>query len=275
MVECLRDPDDHAGLDRSRTSRAASTARRSASRSASSPRSSRSTSRPWCRLVPALRGRAAATRSCSSREQVPLSQSAFEILDEWACRRRREPGPRRARRRSRASGPPGHRRRLVRRLGPGRRYVYGARPDRQARAVAGRGQELHGRHARCRDGQACEVSSSRSCCAGERCLAGTVVVAVGEAHEGTAGLVDHAKTITVGTARTRHHDGPGDHARHRERVLGYIEKGLAEGAALVLDGRGVSRSAEPGRQRPDRLRRRHARDDDRQGGDLRPGADRS
>ena len=34
--------------------------------------------------------------------------------------------------------------------------------------------------------------------------------------------------------------GPVISARHRERVMGYIEKGIAEGAELVLDGRDLS-----------------------------------
>jgi malonate-semialdehyde dehydrogenase (acetylating)/methylmalonate-semialdehyde dehydrogenase len=34
--------------------------------------------------------------------------------------------------------------------------------------------------------------------------------------------------------------GPLISAAHRERVLGYIEKGISEGADLVLDGRGVT-----------------------------------
>ena len=63
----VRDPDDDAGPRSSRTSRAASTPRRSASRSACARRSRRSTSRRWCRSGSCRSRSRAATRSSSSR----------------------------------------------------------------------------------------------------------------------------------------------------------------------------------------------------------------
>ncbi len=39
--------------------------------------------------------------------------------------------------------------------------------------------------------------------------------------------------------------GPVGSAPHREKVLGYIEKGIAEGAELVLDGRGFTHPEHP------------------------------
>jgi malonate-semialdehyde dehydrogenase (acetylating)/methylmalonate-semialdehyde dehydrogenase len=97
--------------------------------------------------------------------------------------------------------------------------------------------------------KACEISSESAFgCAGERCLANSVVIAVGDAYDRVKqGLVDHAKTITVGNgmdaATTM---GPVITREHREKILGYIEKGLAEGAKLVLDGRSVTDPKNPG-----------------------------
>ena len=78
-------------------------------------------------------------------------------------------------------------------------------------------------------------------CAGERCLAGSVLVPVGEAHAETRDrLVEAAKSLTVGDgAQPGVRMGPVISAKHRERVLGYIEKGVAEGAKLLVDGRHV------------------------------------
>ena len=68
--------------------------------------------------------------------------------------------------------------------------------------------------------------------------------------------------------------GPLINARQRERVLGYIEKGKAEGAR---DRRRRARDAvrEGLLRAADAVRRRRSRLDDRAGGDLRPGARRS
>ncbi|NOT34254.1 MAG: CoA-acylating methylmalonate-semialdehyde dehydrogenase [Candidatus Eisenbacteria bacterium] len=83
--------------------------------------------------------------------------------------------------------------------------------------------------------------SSESCfgCAGERCLANSVVLAVGSAYdEMTKRLVDEARKIKVGDGlESGVTMGPVISQPHREKVLGYIEKGVAEGAKLALDGR--------------------------------------
>jgi malonate-semialdehyde dehydrogenase (acetylating)/methylmalonate-semialdehyde dehydrogenase len=84
--------------------------------------------------------------------------------------------------------------------------------------------------------------STESCfgCAGERCLANSVVLAVGEAHEAMKQrLVAEAGKLHVGDgAEPGVTMGPLITRQHREKVLGYIEKGIAEGATLLLDGRG-------------------------------------
>jgi len=75
--------------------------------------------------------------------------------------------------------------------------------------------------------------------AGERCLAGSVAVAVGAA---AGRLLDPLKD-----AASRMVVGPGDQpgvqvgplirADHRDRVAAYVDRGVAEGAELVVDGR--------------------------------------
>jgi malonate-semialdehyde dehydrogenase (acetylating)/methylmalonate-semialdehyde dehydrogenase len=85
-------------------------------------------------------------------------------------------------------------------------------------------------------------------CAGERCLAGAVLVPVGEAHaQARDRMVASARALKVGDGAEAGVDmGPVISGRHRERVLGYIEKGVSEGAKLVLDGRSLK---VPGREK--------------------------
>ena len=76
-------------------------------------------------------------------------------------------------------------------------------------------------------------------CAGERCLAGSILVPVGDSHaEVRDRMVAAAEAITVGDGlQPGVTMGPLISARHRERVLGYVDQGVAEGAKLVADGR--------------------------------------
>jgi malonate-semialdehyde dehydrogenase (acetylating)/methylmalonate-semialdehyde dehydrogenase len=76
-------------------------------------------------------------------------------------------------------------------------------------------------------------------CAGERCLAGSVLVPVGDAHAAARErLVASADALKVGDgALAGVTMGPVISATHRDRVLQYIDKGVAEGAKLLLDGR--------------------------------------
>jgi malonate-semialdehyde dehydrogenase (acetylating)/methylmalonate-semialdehyde dehydrogenase len=79
-------------------------------------------------------------------------------------------------------------------------------------------------------------------CAGERCLAGSVLVPVGEAHtEARDRLVASARSLKVGDGmQPGVQMGPVISGAHRDRVRQYIDKGVHEGAKLVLDGRGVA-----------------------------------
>jgi malonate-semialdehyde dehydrogenase (acetylating)/methylmalonate-semialdehyde dehydrogenase len=76
-------------------------------------------------------------------------------------------------------------------------------------------------------------------CAGERCLANSVVLAVGDAYDKIKDkLVEEAKRLKVGDGMEPGVTmGPLITKEHRAKVLGYIEKGIAEGATLLLDGR--------------------------------------
>lgn len=77
--------------------------------------------------------------------------------------------------------------------------------------------------------------------AGQRCLAGSLVVAVGDVYEPLkAELVKAASRIKVGDGLDESTQmGPVVSKKSLDRILSYIEKGLAEGARLLLDGRKV------------------------------------
>ncbi|MBC8585690.1 CoA-acylating methylmalonate-semialdehyde dehydrogenase [Youxingia wuxianensis] len=76
-------------------------------------------------------------------------------------------------------------------------------------------------------------------CAGERCMAlPVVVVQESIADELISAVVELAKKIKVGPAYDKTTDmGPVVTAEHRKFVTDWIEKGVQEGAKLVLDGR--------------------------------------
>jgi len=83
------------------------------------------------------------------------------------------------------------------------------------------------------------ISESFYGCAGERCLAGSMLVPVGAAHRETRDrMVAQAKALKVGDGlQPGVTMGPLISAKHRDRVVGYVDKGVAEGAKLLLDGR--------------------------------------
>jgi malonate-semialdehyde dehydrogenase (acetylating)/methylmalonate-semialdehyde dehydrogenase len=77
-------------------------------------------------------------------------------------------------------------------------------------------------------------------CTGQRCLSGAVLVAVGDIYEPLKeSVVEAAKRIVVGYGLEEGVQmGPMASKSGMERVLGYIQKGVEEGAQLLLDGRG-------------------------------------
>jgi malonate-semialdehyde dehydrogenase (acetylating)/methylmalonate-semialdehyde dehydrogenase len=84
-------------------------------------------------------------------------------------------------------------------------------------------------------------------CAGQRCLALSVAIGVGAAYDKLVAKVsEHVKTIKVGYGMDAGVTmGPVISAKHKERVAGYIERGVKEGAKLVVDGRGLKVDAHP------------------------------
>jgi malonate-semialdehyde dehydrogenase (acetylating)/methylmalonate-semialdehyde dehydrogenase len=75
--------------------------------------------------------------------------------------------------------------------------------------------------------------------AGERCMAISVVVAVGDIADAlVARLAERARRVTVGPGTgTDVEMGPVITAAARDRIVGCIDGGVAEGATLVVDGR--------------------------------------
>jgi malonate-semialdehyde dehydrogenase (acetylating)/methylmalonate-semialdehyde dehydrogenase len=76
---------------------------------------------------------------------------------------------------------------------------------------------------------------------GQRCLSGSLVVAVGEVYEPLKEkILEAASQIKVGNGLDETVQmGPVVSKKSLHRILGYIEKGLEEGAKLLLDGRGL------------------------------------
>ena len=77
--------------------------------------------------------------------------------------------------------------------------------------------------------------------AGQRCLAGSVVVGVGDAYEPVReGILDGAASLKVGRGLDEGVDmGPVISGAHRDRVEAFIDGGERDGARLLMDGRGL------------------------------------
>ncbi|AXA66593.1 CoA-acylating methylmalonate-semialdehyde dehydrogenase [Pseudomonas oryzihabitans] len=76
--------------------------------------------------------------------------------------------------------------------------------------------------------------------AGQRCMAVSVVVLVGEANSWVPDLVTKARSLKVGAGHEHGTDvGPLISCQALDRVSGLIERGLSEGATLELDGRNI------------------------------------
>ena len=80
-------------------------------------------------------------------------------------------------------------------------------------------------------------------CAGQRCLAGSVLVAVGDKGRQDAivsAFAAAARELRLGDGMDESSGmGPVLNPESRERILGWIARGAQEGATLVLDGRGA------------------------------------
>jgi malonate-semialdehyde dehydrogenase (acetylating)/methylmalonate-semialdehyde dehydrogenase len=81
--------------------------------------------------------------------------------------------------------------------------------------------------------------------AGERCMAISAVVAVGEiADDLVAKIAERAEKLHTGDGRRGCDMGPLVTAAARDRVTGYIDAGESDGAKLVVDGRTVQPDAD-------------------------------
>ena len=122
--------------------------------------------------------------------------------------------------------------------------------------------------------------------AGERCMAISVLVAVGPiGDELVARIADRTRNIVIGDGSAAATSGAGAQGKeadmgplvtkvHRDKVSAYIDSGQRDGAKVVVDGREVSDPWRPGRflARPHAVRQRAAGHGDLPRGDLRPGA---
>jgi malonate-semialdehyde dehydrogenase (acetylating)/methylmalonate-semialdehyde dehydrogenase len=86
------------------------------------------------------------------------------------------------------------------------------------------------------------VSESAFGCAGQRCLAGSVVVATGKSYEPfREKLVNAAKALRLGNGLDAGVSmGPVVSKRAKERITSMIDSGVSDGAKLALDGRKAS-----------------------------------
>ncbi|GAA0934295.1 CoA-acylating methylmalonate-semialdehyde dehydrogenase [Pseudonocardia zijingensis] len=81
--------------------------------------------------------------------------------------------------------------------------------------------------------------------AGERCMAISAVVAVGDVADDLVDrIATRARALRTGDGRRGCDMGPLVTAAARDRVAGYVDAGEAAGATLVVDGRGVSPDAD-------------------------------
>ena len=76
--------------------------------------------------------------------------------------------------------------------------------------------------------------------AGQRCMAGSVLVTVGDAHEQLMTLLaDATRALRLGDGSDARSDvGPVISCAARDRIAEWIERGVQDGATLVVDGRG-------------------------------------
>jgi malonate-semialdehyde dehydrogenase (acetylating) / methylmalonate-semialdehyde dehydrogenase len=76
--------------------------------------------------------------------------------------------------------------------------------------------------------------------AGQRCMATSVTVLVGESQKWIPEIVAKAKTLKVNAGVEKGTDvGPVVSKNAKNRILGLVDQGIKEGAKLELDGRGI------------------------------------
>jgi malonate-semialdehyde dehydrogenase (acetylating)/methylmalonate-semialdehyde dehydrogenase len=82
--------------------------------------------------------------------------------------------------------------------------------------------------------------------AGERCMAISVVVAIEPVADALiAKITERMGKLTVGDGTRNCDMGPLITKEHRDKVAGYIDVAIADGADVVVDGRGIEVDGEP------------------------------
>jgi malonate-semialdehyde dehydrogenase (acetylating)/methylmalonate-semialdehyde dehydrogenase len=81
--------------------------------------------------------------------------------------------------------------------------------------------------------------------AGQRCMAASVAVLVGAARDWLPELAQKAQQLSIGAGEDNPDFGPLVSCAAKNRVLAMIERGVAEGASLALDGRGIEVAGYP------------------------------
>ncbi|HEX5494557.1 MAG TPA: CoA-acylating methylmalonate-semialdehyde dehydrogenase [Mycobacteriales bacterium] len=87
-----------------------------------------------------------------------------------------------------------------------------------------------------------QISSAAYGSAGQRCMAVSVAVAVGDVADGlVTRLAERARAVRVGPGLAETSQmGPVVTGQARDRILGYLDEGVAAGAKLLVDGRGLT-----------------------------------
>src|SRR5215211_3180409 len=118
-------------------------------------------------------------------------------------------------------------------------YKHGAAHGKRVQALAGAKNSMIVLPDAILDKAVPNIISSAYGNAGERCLAGSVLVAVGEVADRLVEAVkEGAQAMKVGPGSEEGSElTPVIRDSHREKVRGYIELGEEEGAEIVLDGR--------------------------------------
>ena len=126
-------------------------------------------------------------------------------------------------------------------------YTEGAKYGKRVQALGGAKNHVIVMPDADMDRAVANISESLFGCAGQRCLAGSVVVAAGKAYEPfREKLLDSARSLRLGYGLDPGVTmGPVISAKHKEKVLSYVETGRKEGATMLLDGRATKVEKHP------------------------------
>jgi malonate-semialdehyde dehydrogenase (acetylating) / methylmalonate-semialdehyde dehydrogenase len=128
------------------------------------------------------------------------------------------------------------------------KYVYenGTRAGKRVQALAGAKNHMIVLPDADVDMAADAAVSAAYGSAGERCMAISVVVAVGEVADPlVAAIKDRAVKVKVGDGLDPESEmGPLITEQHRDKVASYLDSGPEQGASLVVDGRGATHGGE-------------------------------